>query len=191
MSVPAVFEPSGGDGPASPRPSGNKLVRLDQAESGGSGNHASMQVREAMTANVICCTPQTTLGAAATLMAEGRCRSLPVVLNGKTVAMVTDRDICLALAAAQCLPSELPVADVMSETLSACREDDEIGQALETMKRHHVRRLPVLGHDGSLVGVLSIDDVLEKAGEGGGVSYREAVTAFQAIGGRPAAARQL
>ncbi len=105
MSVPAVFEPSGGDGPASPRPSGNKLVRLDQAESGGSGNHASMQVREAMTANVICCTPQTTLGATATLMAEGRCRSLPVVLNGKTVAMVTDRDICLALAAAQCLPS--------------------------------------------------------------------------------------
>lgn len=49
-----------------------------------------MRVGEAMTANVICCTPQTTLGAAATLMAQGRCRSLPVVLNGKTVGMVTD-----------------------------------------------------------------------------------------------------
>lgn len=72
----------------------------------------------------------------------------------------------------------------MSETLSACREDDEIGQALETMKRHYVRRLPVLGHDGSLVGVLSIDEVLEKAGEGGGVSRTAAVTAFQEIGGQ-------
>jgi CBS domain-containing protein len=150
-----------------------------------------MQVRDAMTANAICCTPQTTLGAAAILMAEGRCRTLPVVHNGKTVGMVTDRDICLALAAAQALPSELPVADVMSEALYECHEDDEIGQALETMKRHRVRRLPVLDRDGALAGVLSIDDVLAKAGKARGVSYREAVTAFQAIGGRPAAARQL
>jgi CBS domain-containing protein len=190
MSAPAVFEPIRWDGLAFPGPSGNKLVRLDQAGSGCSRNHASMHVRDAMTANAICCTPQTTLGAAAVLMAEGRCRTLPVVQNGKTVGMVTDRDICLALAAAQALPSELPVADVMSETLYECHEDDEIGQALETMRRHHVRRLPVLDCDGALTGVLSIDDVLARAGSRG-VSYREAVKAFQAIGGRPAAARQL
>lgn len=44
---------------------------------------------------------------------------------------------------------------------------------------------------GALAGVLSIDDVLEKAGNAGGVSYREAVMASQAIGGRPVAAREL
>ena len=150
-----------------------------------------MRVRDAMTANVICCTPQTTLAAAAVLMAEGRCRTLPVVRNGKTVGMVTDRDICVALAAAECLPSELPVADVMSEVLYTCHEDDDIGQAVETMKRHRVRRLPALDRDGALAGVLSIYDVLAKAGDTNGVSYREAVIAFQMIGGRPSAARQL
>jgi CBS domain-containing protein len=64
-----------------------------------------------------------------------------------------------------------------------------LGQALETMKRHHVRRLPVLDHDGELAGVLSIDDVLAKAGDSGEVSYRDAVTALQVIGSRPSAAR--
>jgi CBS domain-containing protein len=105
--------------------------------------------------------------------------------------MVTDRDICVALAAAECLPSELPVADVMSEVLYTCHEDDDIGQAVETMKRHRVRRLPALDRDGALAGVLSIYDVLAKAGDTNGVSYREAVIAFQMIGGRPSAARQL
>ncbi len=150
-----------------------------------------MRVRDAMTANVICCTPETTLAAAVVLMAEGRCRTLPVVRNGKTVGMVTDRDICVALAAAGCLPSELPVADVMSEVVYTCREDDDIGQALETMKRHRVRRLPALDREGALAGVLSIYDVLAKAGDTNGVSYRDAVIAFQAIGGRPSVARQL
>jgi hypothetical protein len=37
----------------------------------------------------------------------------------------------------------------------------------------------------------SIDDVIAKAGNAAGVSNREAVMAFQAIGGRPVAARQL
>ena len=148
-----------------------------------------MKVREAMTANAICCTRQTTLAAAAVLMAEGRCRTLPVVHEGKSVGMVTDRDICLALGATDRFAPDLTVADVMSGALHQCREDDDIEEALETMKRHHVRRLPVLGPDGVLAGVLSIDDVLARAGDSGGVSYRDAVLAFQVIGGRPPAAR--
>jgi CBS domain-containing protein len=142
-----------------------------------------MQVREAMTPTALCCTPHTTLGAAAVLMAEGHCGTLPVVLNRKTVGMITDRDICLALASAQCLPSELPVADVMSGAVHVCRDEDEIEEALEKMQCHQVRRLPVLDRDGALVGVLSIDDILAKAGDAGDgfLSYRDAVIAFQSI----------
>jgi CBS domain-containing protein len=142
-----------------------------------------MQVRDAMTAQALCCTSETTLGAAATLMAAGKCGTLPVVHNGKTVGMITDRDICLALAAAQCSPSELPVADVMSEVLYVCHLEDEIEEALETMTIHQVRRLPVLDEAGRLCGVLSIDDILAKSGDAGDgfLSYRDAVIAFQAI----------
>ncbi len=142
-----------------------------------------MQVRDAMTRQALCCTPDTRLGAAATLMAAGRCGTLPVVHEGKTIGMITDRDICLALADAQCAPSELAVADVMSEVLYACHEEDEVEEAVERMTSHQVRRLPVLDAQERLCGVLSIDNVLAGASEtgDGGLSYRDAVVAFQAI----------
>ena len=163
------------------------LVRLDQAGPGGSREDSNMQVRDVMTPQAICCTPETTLAAAATLMEQGRCRTLPVIHNGRPVAMITDRDICLALAVAACLPSELSVADVMSEELHSCHEEDEILQALETMRRHHVRRLPVIGPDGGLAGVLSIDDVLARAGSAGGPSFADTIKAFQGMDLRPSA----
>src|SRR5215470_7844451 len=149
-----------------------------------------MQVRDAMTRQALCCTPDTRLGAAATLMAAGRCGTLPVVLEGRTVGMITDRDICLALADAQCTPSELPVADVMSEVIYACHEEDEIEEAIERMTYHQVRRLPVLDARERLCGVLSIDDVLAIASDAGngGHSYQDAVVAFQASCRRAASA---
>jgi CBS domain-containing protein len=115
-------------------------------------------------------------------MSVGKCGTFPGVHEGKTVGMITDRDICLALAEAQCNPSELPVADVMSEALYGCHSEDEIEEAIDAMTCHQVRRLPVLDRDRTLIGVLSIDDILASAGESGnGPSYRAAVVAFQAI----------
>jgi CBS domain-containing protein len=145
-----------------------------------------MQVRDAMTPRALCCTPVTALGAAATLMAAGKCGTLPVVHECRTVGMITDRDICLALAAAHSSAADLPVADVMSEALFTCHEEDEIEEAIETMTFHQVRRLPVLDAAEKLSGVLSIDDVLAKAGDAGdgSLSYRDAVVAFQAISQR-------
>jgi CBS domain-containing protein len=134
-----------------------------------------------MTRHPVCCTPQTTLGAAAVLMAESACGTLPVISHGRTVGMITDRDICVGLAAAQCVAGDLPVADLMSSSLHVCREDDNLGTALETMQRNHVRRLPVLDDRGTLVGILSIDDVLGKAGAVEALPDREIVEAYRVI----------
>ncbi len=137
-----------------------------------------------MTRHPVCCTPQTTLGAAAVLMAESACGTLPVVSRGQTVGMITDRDICMGLGAAQCLPNELPVADVMSRPIHVCRENDNLGAALTTMQRERVRRLPVLDDSGALVGILSIDDVLGRAGAMEALPDREIVEAYRTICGR-------
>ncbi len=136
-----------------------------------------------MTRHPVCCTPKTTLGAAAVLMAEAGCGTLPVVLQGRTVGMITDRDICVGLGAAQCLPSDLPVADVMSDALHVCHEDDDLGCALEIMQRHHVRRLPVLDRTEKLVGILSVDDVLGRVGTAHALSDPEAIAAYRSICG--------
>jgi len=159
---------------------GNWCVGIRRAP-GRRADNSGMRVRQVMTRHPVCCTPQTTLGAAAVLMAESACGTLPVVSRGRTVGMITDRDICVGLGAAQCLPNELPVADVMSGAVHVCRQDDNLGAALETMQRERVRRLPVLDDGGALVGVLSIDDVLGKTGTPEPLPDHEIVEAYRAI----------
>jgi len=51
----------------------------------------------------------------------------------------------------------------MSDKLYCCAPEDEIHLALQTFRDAKVRRLLVVGRDGSLVGVLSMDDILLRA----------------------------
>jgi len=68
-------------------------------------------------------------------------------------------------------PKDLTVADLMSRGPAAVEEGESIEQALRTMRRMGVRRLPVLGARGMLFGVLALDDVLDVlAGEIGELS---------------------
>jgi CBS-domain-containing membrane protein len=48
----------------------------------------------------------------------------------------------------------------MSGKLYSCAPDDDIHVALQTMKEGKVRRLPVIAQKRSLVGVISMDDIL-------------------------------
>jgi predicted transcriptional regulator len=117
-------------------------------------------------------------------MRQVDCGILPVLRNGRPAGVVTDRDLCLALAERDCRPGELPVGDAMSRGLWACREDDEVQTALDTMRARRVRRLPVLDAAGDLRGILSMNDVLREAGAGldGGLAPEEALRALQVIG---------
>ena len=145
-----------------------------------------MTVREVMIKDVQFCGPEMNLAEATELLWNAGCGILPVVdQNFDVIGMITDRDICVGLGAAQCSPSELPVADVMTSPIHACRENDNLGTALETMQREHVRRLPVLDDGGTLVGILSIDDVLGWSGRVATLADREIVEAYRAICGRP------
>ena len=58
-----------------------------------------MKVREMMTSDVKTCRPETNLAEAVKDMWEGDCGALPVVSDeGRVIGMITDRDICIALA---------------------------------------------------------------------------------------------
>jgi CBS domain-containing protein len=59
---------------------------------------------------------------------------------------------------------------------------EEISSALKTMRREKAPRLPVIGKDGKLAGVLSINDVALHAGEARGeVPYEEIMSTFKAV----------
>src|ERR1041385_5520229 len=104
-----------------------------------------MKVRELMTAEVKACSPDTSLAAAAGRMWEGDCGALPVVDDaGKFIGMITDRDICMAVATRHRLAGEILVSEVSSGAIYVCQPDDDVQFALKTMRQEQVRRLPVV-----------------------------------------------
>ena len=62
------------------------------------------------------------------------------------------------------LASQLTVGEVVSTEVWTCRPDDDVHTALETMKQHRVRRLPVEGFAGTVLGVVSMNDIVLAAG---------------------------
>ena len=123
-----------------------------------------MKVRDIMRREARVCSLETTLAEVGRVMAEVGCGVLPV-LGGdrKVVGMITDRDVCLALAEMDRKPSEVRVQDIVSGELYTCREDDHIAEAMETMRIFGVRRLPVLDEGQQIEGILSLDDVILQA----------------------------
>jgi CBS domain-containing protein len=85
------------------------------------------------------------------------------VLKGavKPVGVVTDRDIIISVIARGADPHALRVGDVMSRQPLVARETSSVSWALRQMRRIGVRRLPVVDLAEHLVGVLSLDNVLD------------------------------
>ena len=112
------------------------------------------------------------LTAAAKLMRERHVGYLvvvePVLADGgyKPVGVLTDRDIVIGVVAKEVDPRSLRVGDLMSRQPVIADENSSVESALNDMRRIGVRRLPVVSRDGELVGVLSLDDILDTlAGE--------------------------
>ena len=78
------------------------------------------------------------------------------------IGILTDRDIVVsAVAQSHDKLGILVVGEVMSRTLLTARATDSVAAALRKMHEHGIRRLPVVGTDGRLEGILTLDDVLE------------------------------
>jgi len=119
-----------------------------------------MQIAEVMTPGPITCTSDTTVAEAAHLMWEGDCGVLPVVVGRTLEAVVTDRDLFIALATRDVKASELTVGSVARPAPVTCAPRDDVHQAMGKMKAHRVRRLPVVDKDGTLVGIVSMNDLV-------------------------------
>ena len=111
------------------------------------------------------CRPETNLAEAVKLMWEGDCGALPVVKShGKVCGMITDRDICVAVATRGETADRIAVRDVTVGKAYTCAPDDDATVALRTMKSQRVRRLPVVDAEGRLKGIVSVSDMVIRAG---------------------------
>ena len=107
---------------------------------------------------------RTPLDEAARLMRENHVGCLVVVEDsqaGRTViGLLTDRDIVTAAVAADLPPSALSVEDVMTTDLVVAREEDSLIDLIRSMRSKGVRRVPVVGPQDELIGIVTFDDVL-------------------------------
>lgn len=123
-----------------------------------------MRVYSVMKREPRTCLPETDLATAGRTMAQVDCGFLPVIDNERrVVGLVTDRDICLGVTLRDELPSKIRVKDVISGEVYSCTADEEVTEALNTMREFGVRRLPVVDMVGRIEGILSLDDVVLEA----------------------------
>jgi CBS domain-containing protein len=77
------------------------------------------------------------------------------------LGIVTDRDIVLEVVASQVAPGMVTVGEIMTETLVTAREDEGVYEGLERMRSQGIRRMPVVDKSGGLVGIVTLDDLLD------------------------------
>lgn len=127
------------------------------------GDH--LTTGEICTRDVTIALRATSLDGAARLMRDNHVGCLVVVdeVGGKriVVGVLTDRDIVTAVVAPGLDPATLRVEDVMTTDLVTAREDDSLIDLMRIMRRKGVRRIPVVGGEGELIGVVALDDVLD------------------------------
>lgn len=139
-------------------------------------------LREVMKTDVECCAPDHTAQCAAQEMREGNLGFVPVCDAGKHVlGVVTDRDLAIRLVADN-LPATTRVSQIMTREVVSVRPTDSLSRARELMTSRKKSRLLVLDPDDKLVGVISLSDLAQAAGD------TEAASALRGISSREARA---
>ena len=102
-----------------------------------------MRVRDVMTPDPACCTPNSTARDAAILMRDNDCGSLPVV-EGKGPAT--------------------PISDLMTNGPTTAAPEDEVEVVRDVMIAQQVRRVPVVDEHGLVVGIVAQADIAREEG---------------------------
>jgi CBS domain-containing protein len=127
-----------------------------------------MRISDIRTHNVIHIGATASVREAAELMRTKHVGALVVVdqPNGERVptGIITDRDIVLAVVASGVDADKLLVGEVMIRKLATCSEDEDLFDAIATMRERGVRRLPVVNAEGGLTGIVAADDIYNALG---------------------------
>ena len=123
-----------------------------------------MKTEELMTRTVATCRPEDPLEVAAQLMWDWDVGCV-VVTDAKQqpIGMITDRDLAMAAYTQGALLRDIRVETVMAKKIWACSVNTSLKEVEDKMRTAQVRRLPVLGFDGELVGIITLGDIARSA----------------------------
>ncbi|HTR58341.1 MAG TPA: CBS domain-containing protein [Casimicrobiaceae bacterium] len=123
-----------------------------------------MSISEFCRRDVVCTTSDTTVGEAASLMRQHHIGDVIITeqRDGKQIptGIITDRDIVVEVVAAGIDPRSLKLGDLKIPTLVTVSEGASYAETVTRMSVDGVRRMPVVAADGTLVGIITLDDML-------------------------------
>ena len=100
--------------------------------------------------------PENTVRDANDLMGKYKISGVPICRDGKLVGIITNRDLRFMTGA----DFNQPIASVMTyESLVTAPVGTTLKQAQEMLRKHRIEKLPLVGSDGSLKGLITIKDI--------------------------------
>lgn len=125
-----------------------------------------MQVKDIMTPDPICCTPDSTLQRVAEMMVENDCGEIPVVENMAgmlPIGVITDRDITCRTVARGLNPLTMAVAECMTTTPVTVMPDMTLEECCRVMEENQIRRVVVVDASGACCGIIAQADIARNA----------------------------
>lgn len=125
-----------------------------------------MQLSSFCMLEVACCSPRTTVLEAAHLMRRKHTGDLVVIDDDEDspspVGIITDRDVVVEVLGKGLDPAVTTVGSVIRTPIVVADQGEDSSMVLERMRSNGVRRIPVVGAGGRLVGIVTADDMLRR-----------------------------
>ncbi|HUH93725.1 MAG TPA: CBS domain-containing protein [Casimicrobiaceae bacterium] len=125
-----------------------------------------MSISEFCTHNVVCATRDTTALEAARLMRHHHVGDVVIVDESdgvrKPIGIVTDRDLVVEVMASGVDPSAIKIGELVLRSPVIIEDSASYAETVRLMAVNGVRRMPVVGPGGALLGIITLDDMLRQ-----------------------------
>ena len=121
-----------------------------------------MNCLDVITENPVFCLPDDTADQVARVMRREHVAAVPVVTDERSrelIGVISARDLALRVIGESRDASRTTVYEVMTSTVVACRDNDDVTSAVLAMEEHDIHSVPVVDFTGRLVGIISREDV--------------------------------
>src|SRR4051812_39245200 len=125
-----------------------------------------MKVKDVMTSDPACCTPDSTLQRVAEMMVENDCGEIPVVqdiASMRPVGVITDRDITCRTVAKGINPLTMTVGECMTTACVTVTLDTLLDDCCRVLEENQIRRVPVVDAEGACCGIVALADIAKHA----------------------------
>jgi len=120
-----------------------------------------MLVKDIMSKKVFTVEPETSLREAISIMCDNNIGCVVVTKNNKVRGIVTERDImkCIVQKTIE-YADEIKVSSIMTHFIISVKPEEKVEKAIELLRKHNIKKLPVLDDSGKLEGIITTTDIV-------------------------------